>query len=82
MPVTHTGKHGASPRTTYGDWLPWHEAAHVLFAVDDFDAGVATVRARGGELVGEVENYQDVYRLCCVRGPEGIIVVLAERIGQ
>ena len=54
---------------------------HVLFAVDDIDAAVATVRARGGELVGEVENYQDIYRLCYVRGPEGIIVELAERIG-
>jgi hypothetical protein len=37
--------------------------------------------ARGAELVGEVENYEDVYRLCYVRGPEGIIVELAERIG-
>src|SRR5919201_1527107 len=54
---------------------------HVTFAVADIDAAVATVRARGGELVGEVENYQDIYRLCYVRGPEGIIVELAERIG-
>ena len=54
---------------------------HVAFVVDDIDAAVATVRARGGELVGEVENYEDVYRLCYVRGPEGIIVELAERIG-
>jgi catechol 2,3-dioxygenase-like lactoylglutathione lyase family enzyme len=54
---------------------------HVAFAVDDIDAAVATVRARGGELVGEVENYKDIYRLCYVRGPEGIIVELAERIG-
>jgi catechol 2,3-dioxygenase-like lactoylglutathione lyase family enzyme len=54
---------------------------HVLFAVDDIDAAVTTVRARGGELVGEVENYEDIYRLCYVRGPEGIIVELAERIG-
>ncbi len=45
------------------------------------DAAVASVRARGRELVGEVENYQDIYRLCYVRGPEGIIVELAERIG-
>jgi len=45
------------------------------------DAAVATVQARGGELVGEVENYEDIYRLCYVRGPEGIIVELAERIG-
>src|SRR5919199_577858 len=54
---------------------------HVTFAVDDLDAAVASVRARGGELVGEVESYQDIYRLCYVRGPEGIIVELAEQIG-
>ncbi len=54
---------------------------HLAFAVDDIDAAVATVRARGGELVGEVENYKDIYRLCYVRGPEGIIVELAEQIG-
>ena len=54
---------------------------HVTFEVDDIDAAVASVRARGGGLVGEVENYQDTYRLCYVRGPEGIIVELAERIG-
>ena len=54
---------------------------HVTFAVDDIDAAVAGARARGGELVGEVENYKDIYRLCYVRGPEGIIVELAEQIG-
>jgi catechol 2,3-dioxygenase-like lactoylglutathione lyase family enzyme len=46
---------------------------HVAFAVDDIDAAVATVRARGGELVGEVENYEDIYRLCYVRGPDGYL---------
>ena len=54
---------------------------HVTFAVDDIDAAVAGLRARGAELVGEVERYEDSYRLCYVRGPEGIIVELAERIG-
>ena len=54
---------------------------HVAFAVDDIDAVVASVRARGAELVGEVERYEDSYRLCYVRGPEGIIVELAEQIG-
>jgi len=54
---------------------------HLAFAVDDIDAVVASLRAHGGELVGEVENYEDIYRLCYVRGPEGIIVELAERIG-
>ena len=54
---------------------------HLAFAVDDIDAVVAGLRARGAELVGGVENYKDVYRLCYVRGPEGIIVELAEKIG-
>jgi catechol 2,3-dioxygenase-like lactoylglutathione lyase family enzyme len=55
---------------------------HVAFAVDDIDAAVAGLRARGAELVGELERYEDSYRLCYVRGPEGIIVELAERIGR
>jgi len=42
---------------------------------------VAGLRARGAELVGEVERYEEGYRLCCVGGPEGIIVMLAEQIG-
>jgi catechol 2,3-dioxygenase-like lactoylglutathione lyase family enzyme len=54
---------------------------HLTFAVDDIDATVAGLRAHGAELVGEVERYKDIYRLCYVRGPEGIIVELAERIG-
>ena len=54
---------------------------HITFAVDDIDDIVARLRARGAELVGEVERYEDIYRLCYVRGPEGIIVELAERIG-
>lgn len=54
---------------------------HVAFAVKDIDAVVAGLRARGTELVGELERYKDSYRLCYVRGPEGIIVELAEKIG-
>ena len=54
---------------------------HVAFAVEDIDAVVAGLRARGSELVGELERYEDSYRLCYVRGPEGIIVELAEKIG-
>jgi 4-hydroxyphenylpyruvate dioxygenase-like putative hemolysin len=53
---------------------------HVAFAVEDIDAVVADLRARGAELVGELERYEDSYRLCYVRGPEGIIVELAEQI--
>jgi catechol 2,3-dioxygenase-like lactoylglutathione lyase family enzyme len=54
---------------------------HIAVAVDDIDAVLARLRARGAELVGEVERYGDIYRLCYVRGPAGIIVELAERIG-
>ncbi|MGW0232161.1 VOC family protein [Actinopolymorpha singaporensis] len=53
----------------------------VMFAVDDLDATVAGLRAHGAELVGEVVQYDDSYRLCYVRGPEGIIVALAEELG-
>ena len=53
----------------------------VAFSVDDIDATVAGLRARGTELVGEVVRYENSYRLCYVRGPEGIIVMLAERLG-
>jgi catechol 2,3-dioxygenase-like lactoylglutathione lyase family enzyme len=54
---------------------------HIAFAVEDIDAVVAGLRARGAELVGELERYEDSYRLCYVRGPEGIIIELAEKIG-
>jgi catechol 2,3-dioxygenase-like lactoylglutathione lyase family enzyme len=73
-----------SPSTQSGDR---HAAAntpgirHLAFAVEDLDAVVAGLRARGAELVGELERYEDSYRLCYVRGPEGIILELAEQIG-
>ena len=54
---------------------------HIAFAVEDIDAVVAGLRARGAELVGELERYEDSYRLCYVRGPNGIIIELAEQIG-
>jgi catechol 2,3-dioxygenase-like lactoylglutathione lyase family enzyme len=52
----------------------------IMFAVDDMDAVVAGLRARGSELVGEVVQYEDSYRLCYVRGPEGILIALAEQL--
>jgi catechol 2,3-dioxygenase-like lactoylglutathione lyase family enzyme len=52
----------------------------VMFAVDDIDDVVARLRAHGAELLGELAQYQDSYRLCYVRGPEGIIVALAEQL--
>jgi catechol 2,3-dioxygenase-like lactoylglutathione lyase family enzyme len=53
----------------------------VMFAVDDLDDTLARLRPLGAELVGDVVQYEDQYRLCYVRGPEGILVGLAEEIG-
>jgi catechol 2,3-dioxygenase-like lactoylglutathione lyase family enzyme len=53
----------------------------VMFAVDDIDDVVARLRTHGAELVGELAQYEDLYRLCYVRGPEGIVVGLAEQVG-
>jgi predicted enzyme related to lactoylglutathione lyase len=53
----------------------------IMFAVDDIDEAVARLRAHGAELVGEVVQYGDTYRLCYLRGPEGIFVALAEELG-
>jgi catechol 2,3-dioxygenase-like lactoylglutathione lyase family enzyme len=52
----------------------------VMFAVDGLDDTVARLRARGGELIGEIAQYEDMYRLCYMRGPGGIIVALAEEL--
>lgn len=54
---------------------------HVLFRVDDLDDTVSRLQARGGELVGTVEEYAGIYRLCFMRGPAGIIIELAQKIG-
>ena len=54
---------------------------HILFVVDDVKASLADLEAHGGELVGELVNYEDSFWLCYVRGPAGIIVELAEKIG-
>ena len=53
----------------------------IMFAVDDIDDVIARLRAHGAELVGEVAQYEDMYRLCFIRGPEGIILGLAEQLG-
>jgi catechol 2,3-dioxygenase-like lactoylglutathione lyase family enzyme len=53
----------------------------VMFTVDDIDDTLARLRAHGAELLGEVAQYESIYRLCYLRGPAGIIVALAEQIG-
>ena len=67
----------AEPRNALGNTLGLRS---IMFAVDDIDAAVAGLRSRGAELVGGVAQFQDSYRLCYVRGPEGIIVALAEQL--
>ncbi|MEV7175360.1 VOC family protein [Kitasatospora sp. NPDC093679] len=67
------GSHNPPPNT-----LGLHR---VMFAVDDIDDTVARLRLHGAELIGEVARYEDVYRLCYLRGPSGILLALAERIG-
>jgi catechol 2,3-dioxygenase-like lactoylglutathione lyase family enzyme len=67
----------AEPKNALGNTLGLRS---IMFAVDDIDATVAGLRAHGAELVGEVAQYEDSYRLCYVRGPEGIIVALAEQL--
>jgi catechol 2,3-dioxygenase-like lactoylglutathione lyase family enzyme len=70
----YQGERGEAPANKPG-------IRHVTFAVEDIDAVLARLQALGAELVGELERYEDSYRLCYVRGPEGIIVELAEKIG-
>src|SRR5512143_4320516 len=52
----------------------------VMFAVDDLDETLEKLRKRGAQLVGEVVRYQDAYRLCYIRGPEGLLIGLAEEL--
>ncbi len=53
----------------------------VMFTVDDIDDTLARLRARGAQLVGEVVQYEQAYRLCYIRGPEGLLIGLAEELG-
>jgi len=53
----------------------------VMFAVDDLDDTIARLRKHGAQLVGEVVQYEDAYRLCYIRGPEGLLIGLAQQLG-
>src|SRR5262245_8531041 len=64
---------GHAPANTLG-------IRRIMFAVDDLDDVVARLRSHGAELVGEIAQYEDRYRLCFVRGPEGFIIGLAEQL--
>ncbi|HUF11556.1 MAG TPA: VOC family protein [Longimicrobiales bacterium] len=70
----YQGDNGPAPANAPG-------IRHIAFVVEDIDAVVARLRARGAELVGELERYENSWRLCYARGPAGIIIELAEQIG-
>jgi catechol 2,3-dioxygenase-like lactoylglutathione lyase family enzyme len=69
---------GAEPENPPPNTLGLHR---VMFAVDDIDDTIDRLRAHGAEILGEVAQYESIFRLCYLRGPAGIIVALAEQIG-
>ncbi len=73
-PAAERGRPPEPPPNTLG-------LHRVMFAVDDIDDTLARLRAHGAELLGEVAQYESIFRLCYLRGPAGIIVALAEQIG-
>jgi catechol 2,3-dioxygenase-like lactoylglutathione lyase family enzyme len=68
---------GAEPRNAPPNTLG---IRRLMFAVDDIDDVVARLQKRGAELLGEVTQYEDKYRLCFIRGPEGILIALAKQL--
>lgn len=73
-----------APQAVAGDASPAPNTLglhRIMFAVDDIDDTVARLASHGAELLGQVANYEGVYRLCYLRGPAGIIVALAQRTG-
>ena len=75
--ITTPAAVGAEPESPPPNTRGLHR---VMFAVDDIDDTVARLRAYGAELLGEVAQYANIFRLCYLRGPAGIIVALAEQI--
>ena len=72
-PPAIRGEQQTAPANTLG-------MRRIMFTVDDVDDVVARLRGHGAELVGEIAHYEDIYRLCFLRGPEGIIIGLAEQL--
>src|SRR2546430_14881253 len=67
------GDHRNAPVNAFG-------YLRVMFAVDDIDETLARLRKRGAQLVGEVVQYEDTFRLCYIRGPEGLLIWLAQEL--
>ena len=74
----HPAAVGPDPRT---EPVNTRGMGRVMFNVDDIDDVVARLEAVGGELLGEIVQYENAYRLCYLRGPEGILVALAQNVG-
>ena len=72
-PAAVKSEPGIAPANTLG-------IGRIMFAVEDIDDVVARLRSHGAELVGEIAQYEDIYRLCFMHGPEGIIIGLAEEL--
>lgn len=73
-----------SPTAVGGGWdAPANTRGirRIMFAVEDIDDVLARVQTHGAQLVGELEQYEDSYRLCYLRGPEGILIALAQQLG-
>ena len=71
----YSGDNGPAPANAPG-------IRHITFAVDDIDAVLGRLRARGYELVGDLERYEHEWRVCYVRGPGGILVEVGQQIGR
>ena len=74
QPAVITPEPRNAPQNTLG-------LRRIMFAVDDIRDTVARLQTRGAQLVGDIVDYENIYRLCFLRGPEGILIALAEQIG-
>ena len=75
----HPAATGPDPRTEPANS---RGMSRIMFAVDDIEDTVGRLQPLGGELVGEIVQYEDAYKLCYLRGPEGILVALAEELSS
>jgi len=72
---TPSDEHGTQPSLSNTPGI-----RHIAFAVEGIEDLVAKLKTAGAEPFGEIQNYQNIYKLCCIRGPEGIILELAEKL--
>ena len=73
---------GMAPTSRAAEWVAQKGQSlfHICFEVEDLDGIVESLRQKGHNLVGSVQNYKNVWKLCYIRGPEGLIIELAEQL--